>query len=499
MYPCLKPGDRVVVRSISPEKIEVGDIVAVPDLKGGYIIHRLVRRLSNGKGILKGDSMLASDPKSINLTETRTVIAIIRDERLIPLTPGSRSELKVFYAFLSLKGLTIGAIRLRISIILKRFLNFEDQGQKKIEWTFILDILKGAAPVFTEGLNLNRIQKISFMEGVAGPLFLYLKNMNISKSECSIPEKAYNANTVLNMKRIEMLKKLEQALDHEKIEVMTLKGASLLDHIYQDIGVRPIGDIDLMIRPGDREAFENLLIKTGYERDKQRTHIFIKDDISIDIHIHALNIDRIASRKFLFPEGMTPVWRNAESWRDGFKWLKRPDDKDNIILLTLHMMKHSFDKLFWWLDIILVLNQYDDKFWIKLRERAEYLKTERPLKYLLYLLNRMFNVNPPFESGLKDISKDLTFIEKRLLDERAAGQSIERLGVMLGLFCIKGMIGKLSFIRETLFPNREVIEQEFSKSFNENRGLFYLHRLSQTVSLVLKQFFIILRALFKSA
>ena len=171
---------------------------------------------------------------------------------------------------------------------------------------------------------------------------------------------------------------------------------------------------------------------------------------------------------------------------------------DGIILLYLHMMKHSFDKLFWWLDIILVLNQYDDKFWIKLRERAEYLKIERPLKCMLYLLNRMFNITPPVESGLKHITKDLTFIEKRLLDERAAGQSIERLGVILGLFCIKGMIGKISFFRETLFPNKEVIEQEFSKSFKENRGLFYLHRLSQTVSLALKQFFIILRALFKS-
>ncbi len=353
-----------------------------------------------------------------------------------------------------------------------------------MERKLIIDIIKGVEPKIPVGINPSRLQDISIEEGVAGPVFLCLKQSGISSSEYPLLEKAYNVNIALNAKHLEKLERLEDALEKAKIEVMTLKGASLLDNVYTNIALRPMDDIDLMLHPSDRKNFEDVLTRLGYERDKMRAHLFVKDDTPIDIHVHALNTDRIVSRNSLFPIGMAPVWQNARPLRNGFKWVKRPDDRDNVILLFLHMMKHSFERLFWWMDIILLLNRYDSETWSGLRERSEYLKTDRAVRHMLYLLDIIFDITPPSESGFRDVKKCLTCFEKRLLKETAGGRSGHETGVLMGLFCIKGVAEKILFVRESLFPGREVIEKEFGWCNSGRRFLFYTSRLLRALLLL---------------
>ncbi len=106
MYPFLKPGDRLIVSRVSPKSLQIGDIVLAPDLKKKYVVHRLVKMLPPDKGILKGDSLLKPDLEPAELsTLSGKVVAILRKDRLIPVSTGMRSGLKKVYAFLSLTGL----------------------------------------------------------------------------------------------------------------------------------------------------------------------------------------------------------------------------------------------------------------------------------------------------------------------------------------------------------------------------------------------------------
>ena len=92
MYPFLKPGDRVIAKRVSPNYLKVGDVAVAPSSTEHLVVHRLVKILPQGKGVLKGDSLLVPDPEPVKLsTISGRVEAIVRGDRFIPISTGLRS------------------------------------------------------------------------------------------------------------------------------------------------------------------------------------------------------------------------------------------------------------------------------------------------------------------------------------------------------------------------------------------------------------------------
>jgi hypothetical protein len=461
MYPFLKPGDRLIARRVSPKSLEIGDIVLVPDLKKKYVAHRLVKMLPPDKCILKGDYLPEPDLEPAELsTLSGKVVAILRKDRLIPLSTGPRSSLKKVYAFLSLNGLTSGAIRLKAKNILLRPFPLDKSKGHHNEWRFIIETLSNRSHQTDSNLDWIRIKTVASEEGVIGILYKTLKDAGMPQSALASFRDYYLSITALNIININALEKLEDALSSKQIEVMTLKGASLLNSTYADIGMRPMGDLDLMVRPEEREGFVNLLYNLGYKEVPLFPHLFNKDRVVIDLHLHALNTDRIAGRAGLFPVGMGPVWANSVPWREGHQWLRRPDDADNILLLSQHYMKHSFSKLIWLVDILKLITNNDVMFQTDLFKRADYLQQGKSLSYTLYLLNKVFYHKPAMELGLKDISLGLSRLERGILEARANGQSIDLIGPVMAIFCVQGFSNKVALGWESLFPKNEMVKQE---------------------------------------
>ncbi|MDB9823271.1 nucleotidyltransferase family protein [Deltaproteobacteria bacterium] len=494
MHPFLKPGDQIVVNRVSPESLQVGDIVVVP-LKGRFVAHRLVKMLPGDRCVLKGDSMLKSDPEKFKLSAiSGRVSAIIRGNRFLPVSTGPRAGFKGLYAMLSLKGLTIGALRLRARTILVGMFPLKKSDTTGREMGFILSTLGNRSPDIDSNLDWLRVSKIAFKEGIAGLLYGYIKKQDIPDPVLSLFKDAYHRAAAFNLMRITLLERLEEVLDDKNIEVMTLKGASLLDSVYSGAGMRPMDDLDLMVRAEDRKRLADLLLYLGFKRDPILPHFFIKDAVGIDLHVHALNIDRINSRAELFPLGMKPIWENSVPWKKGFRWLRSPDSVDNIFLLSQHLMKHSFSRLIWLMDLLQLARSGDDKFWARVYQRARYLKQKRLLTYTLYLLNKLFFYRPPMGIDFDDSIKKLTRIEKGLLETRIRGESLDPMGPLLALFCIHGTIKRAAFLLESLFPHREVIEREFPQS-GGRRISFYLGRILQSLTLIHRRFSVILGAL----
>lgn len=496
MYPFLKPGDRIIVNRVSPKSFQVGDIALARIAKDNLVAHRLVKILPLGKGVLKGDSLLSPDPEPVELSKiSGRVDAILRGKQFIPVSTGIRSRMKGLYVILSLKGLTIGALRLKAKLILMRLFPLDGSNGSSKERMFIISVLGGHAHNGARNLDRIKVKEIASEEGVAGILYWHFKESGMQRSTLSPLKDYYLSIATQNLINLNALERLEDALDSVKMEVMTLKGVSLLDYVYPGIGMRPMGDLDLMVRPEDRKEFINLLERLGYRRDPLLSHLLRKDRVVIDLHIHALNVDRITSRAELFPSGMGPVWEMSVPWKEGFRWLRRPDDMDNVLLLSQHLMKHSFSRLIWLSDIFRILENHDDIFWIKLSKRVDYLLQKRPLAYTLYLLNRLFDFEPPEGLGFKDISKDLSRIERGILGARIRGQSIDRMGPFLALFSIHGFMARIAFAWETIFPKKSVVEREFIRSFGSKIIVFYPFRLFQTLALASRHLSIILSAL----
>ncbi len=118
MYPFLKPGDRLVMKKDRPSSINVGDIVLFendqPGLSRGLIAHRVIRIISKGGYLTKGDNLPRPDPELKSWDQILgQVVLVLRGERLIPLTKGPSGFLGKWIAFLSRRNLTPGILAVK--------------------------------------------------------------------------------------------------------------------------------------------------------------------------------------------------------------------------------------------------------------------------------------------------------------------------------------------------------------------------------------------------
>lgn len=170
MYPFLKPGDKLIIRHIDPHTLCLGDI-AVADNDYNFVIHRLVKILPDSRCLTKGDSMLSIDPEPVEFSSIRgKVVAIIRDGKFISLSRGPRSLMKKFYSILSLRVLTIGAIRLRVKKTL-RTIHPEKAITGENENKQLINLLKGRSIKNIEKVVWHRLIEVADKEGVTGILY----------------------------------------------------------------------------------------------------------------------------------------------------------------------------------------------------------------------------------------------------------------------------------------------------------------------------------------
>ncbi len=75
---------------------------------------------------------------------------------------------------------------------------------------------------------------------------------------------AYYQSLARNIVLQDELSRLLSIFQQEQIPVVVLKGAALLESIYGDISLRPMGDLDILVRPEHLEQAETIAFKQGY-------------------------------------------------------------------------------------------------------------------------------------------------------------------------------------------------------------------------------------------
>ncbi|OLT30500.1 hypothetical protein BJF79_09665 [Actinomadura sp. CNU-125] len=74
----------------------------------------------------------------------------------------------------------------------------------------------------------------------------------------------YRATTYRNRVMRNEIRRIAEALRKAHVEAVLRRGPALIGHAYDDIGVRPMSDIDLLVRPGHEEAFMTTMTGLGY-------------------------------------------------------------------------------------------------------------------------------------------------------------------------------------------------------------------------------------------
>ena len=289
-----------------------------------------------------------------------------------------------------------------------------------------------------------------------------------------------------NLRLMHALKQVLFQADQEGVAVLVLQGMDLLNEPYEDIGLRPMTDIDLWVSKKDYEKMVQILGTLGYERDAVYPSTFKQGATILDIHTHILWADRIRARKLLLGKSEEHIIKEVRTIEiEGEKALCL-SPYDQVLYLSLHAFKHRADRLIWLVDVKRILERWKAADWERLVHRSEELGQESTLRYIFYLLEQVFHFRmPPIVLKLLQ-KKKLSSLERKILRERVTKGALPLWGPVLLFSSQLGPGKRLAFFFETLFPRTEVLRQVFPFPSSLKPWQLYGKRALQLIDMLLR-------------
>lgn len=195
--------------------------------------------------------------------------------------------------------------------------------------------------------------------------------------------------------------RLVRCLEEAGIAAMPVKGLVLAQQLYGAIGLRHVGDIDLLIRPADVARADAVLQGTGLRRTRpdfpltaRQTAEYLRLKPEFE-YLRAAPPHRIELLWRL--EGLPEteaVWSRAVSCSLGGHAMRTLPPDFNALYLFQHGARHGWFRLFWLVDVALLLR--DAKFdWAATIVRARELGLERVLLQGAALAHALLGVEIP--------------------------------------------------------------------------------------------------------
>ncbi len=257
--------------------------------------------------------------------------------------------------------------------------------------------------------------------------------------------------TQVNMWLFHELGTALRRLKEEGIDAMALKGAHLAEAVYGDIGMRPMGDMDLLVRQEDLGRAQEVLGALGYDSQEKR--------MLMDVHwylVHEVPVD------------MEGVWGRSREAVIGGVRARVLCPEDLVLHLCSHVAFHhqfQIGGLRTLCDLREVVLRYGEAIdWQAVLERAGQWGVPNAVSFTLMMARQMLGVPVP-EAAVGAILGDAFTAEaKKWALERMFGNGFKDMPVLAVLLADagRGFHGeKLSSLRQVLFPPREFVSQKY--------------------------------------
>jgi len=208
----------------------------------------------------------------------------------------------------------------------------------------------------------------------------------------------YHFQAMQAIQRQQQLGDMLALFDTVHVPVVVLKGAYLAEHMYQDISLRPMSDVDLLVQQADLERVSKILPQLGYSlQDSEwgaKHQIFLAGNgrFPLEIHWHILNqadpfvleVEELWSRVNPVEISQQPVWTLSS--------------EDLLLHLCLHAsFSHGFRAgLRPFCDLDAVIAMFADKLdWDVIAQRGAEWGATRAVYLTLLLTNRLLKTAVP--------------------------------------------------------------------------------------------------------
>lgn len=264
-----------------------------------------------------------------------------------------------------------------------------------------------------------------------------------------------------NMAYLSCAQVLFDVCEKEGLDLIALRGILFAQILYPDPALRPISDIDLLIRPEQMDRFAACLASLNYRRIPGHLHQWTNAQAIVDVHTDLIGGDRIAARRRAVDIDMDAVWTSSIPCAQIGGHVKMLAWEDEVLTCALHAVKHSCDRLLWFVDLARLADDRPEADWKRLIERARQFKLEKPAYYAFsYLQN---TIGSSIQDEVLDALRPARpgWFERRCMARVLTGKPAGRFGELFTLFMMERMSDKWAFISETCFPERDVLEQAY--------------------------------------
>jgi len=222
---------------------------------------------------------------------------------------------------------------------------------------------------------------------------------------------AYQVNTLRNLRFYGELQRLAAKLAREDIPMIVLKGMSLAEGVYGNVGLREMNDIDLLVRPQHLSRISELLTTHGYKPtdsisvdmvQKNYLHIpkMVKTgEASVEVHWN------LTSPGLHYSIDPAELWQRAYPVKLSGCNLSTLCPEDMLLHLCMHSAyQHEFAfGLRPSCDLAQLLDCYNNNIaWADVLDRAKRWGWQRGVYLALRLAKELLNANIP-DNIIKDL------------------------------------------------------------------------------------------------
>ncbi len=356
--------------------------------------------------------------------------------------------------------------------------------QKKSEHAFLVHIVNSFLGVKNDGppnyVDWNSVANRIISEGLAGICYEVLL-----KEKRDVPEwleQLFRFHYYDNVARfIQCEKSLCNLLNSVKVPMVLLKGLALIPRFYGSAGLRSFSDIDILIRSADNMRFNKQLKRTGYQRDENSLDLYTDDGMILDVHTDLFGTARIQSRKLAVKMSPEIPWTRTRYFTFAGKNVLCLEPELEILFLCYHMVKHSFLKLIWAVDIAKIFLTFQNKFRWNYFAR---LSAESNLNvfsyYGLHFVNEIVKGLVPEAILGELLSFQPNALQTSMYRAATQGHKVHQFAELFFISSIHSNERKLAFIKEVAFPAAQVKKQIFrGYKFPLLKIVFYPMRVFQ--------------------
>lgn len=210
-------------------------------------------------------------------------------------------------------------------------------------------------------------------------------------------------------------------LNEAGIETLLLKGAALAVLHYNDVGLRPMVDLDVLVPTHKADDSIEVLLKLGWQPGFKAAHSQAfrsnTSGVEIDLHWHALiELSGENSDEELWNGAVKAEFNNVEVFA--------LNPTDTLFHVCVHGMKWEGVPTFRWVaDAYMVLNSGETIDWAHLVWHAKKHKLTLPLREALIYLKELLDVSIPANVLSQLRNERISLSEKLYYSSRTAVHS----------------------------------------------------------------------------